>query len=413
MELISSDHGINDADTLKRSLGASDTYTDKHGRERPTFQYGAGGTGAEAWQVLTPVRARPGGVAQVNRLVRNSWRSGDAHRARSIYELPPPMGPDEILFHDKVMCLDNNHRASAWDCAQKVRVPAAFANGEIGMAAGWQKPKSGRGKSNGLWVEFSTQTGLRFTFWREDIDATGERSDPILEIAYAITIHKAQGSQFNETYVVVPQPCALLSPELLYTALTRQTGRVTLLIQGDPATLRGWAHPSHSETARRLTCLFTQADPTAIPSPDGAPTVVDGSAVHRTVGGLLVKSKSEVAVGNILHGLVAEVGGTMAYERTFTCYDGTWLSPDFTIDLLNGVRILWEHLGMLPDEGYDMHWEEKLTKYRASGVSIWPDLSGVNGTLATSAESVASRGIDTERIAQHAASVIAATLQRV
>jgi hypothetical protein len=410
--LIASDQGINDADTLKRSLGASDTYTDKQGKQRLSFPYGAGGAGAEAWQVLTPIRARPGGVAQVNRLVRRSWRSGDAHRARSVYGLPPPMGPDEILFHDKVMCLDNNYRASAWDCAQQDRVPAAYANGEIGMAVGWQKPRSGRGKPDGLSVEFSTQPGLRFTFWRNAVDATGEQSGPVLEVAYAVTIHKAQGSQFNEIYVVVPQPCALLSPELLYTALTRQTGRVTLLVQGDPATLRGWAHPSHSETARRLTCLFTQVDPTAIPSPDGAPAVVDGNAVHRTVGGLLVKSKSEVAVGNILHGLVDKLGGTMAYERTFTCHDGSWLSPDFTIDLPNGLRILWEHLGMLPDEGYDQHWKEKLTKYRASGVSVWPDVSGSNGTLVTSGESVASRGIDTQRIAQHAAAVITPTRRR-
>jgi hypothetical protein len=250
---------------------------------------------------------------------------------------------------------------------------------------------------------------LRFTFWRNDIDATGEQSGPVLEIAYTVTIHKAQGSQFKETYVVVPQPCALLSPELLYTALTRQTGRVTLLVQRDTATLRGWAHPSHSETARRLTCLFTQVDPTSIPSPDGAPAVVDGNAVHRTTGGLLVKSKSEAAVGNILHALVDKSGGTMASERTFTCHDGSWPSPDFTIDLPSGLRILWEHLGILPDEGYDSDWEEKLRKYRASGVSIWPDLTGANGILATSAESVASRGIDTQRIAKHATAVLDST----
>jgi hypothetical protein len=398
--LIATDYGIVDADTLKRSLGATENYNG-----RPSFPRGKGGEGAEVWQVLTPVRARPGGVTQINRLVRRSWRAGDAHRARSNYKLPPPMGPDELLFHDKVICLDNEYRATAWNYGKATKVDGTYANGEIGMAVGW--PTQDRGKPGGLWVEFSSQRGMRFTFWGNDLDATGERSRPLLELAYGITIHKAQGSQFKETYVVLPQPCALLSPELLYTALTRQTGRVTLLVQGDPAMLRGWAHPSRSETARRLTCLFAPVDPTSVPTPEGSPAVVDGNAIHRTIGGLLVKSKSEVAVGNILHGLVDSVGGTMAYERTFACNDGSWLSPDFTIDLPHGQRILWEHLGMLPDGEYDARWEEKLAKYRASAVSVWPDTSGTEGTLVTSTESVATRGLDTRRIAELATEVLA------
>ena len=403
---ISADHGVADANTLKRSLGASEAYTGARGRTRPLFPQGRGGMGADNWQVLTPVRSRPGGVAQINRLVRRTWRPGDAHSARLSYGLPAPMGPDEILFHDKVICLDNNHRASAWHCDRRTRLDAVYANGEIGMVVGWQKPKSG--KPSGLWVEFSTQPGMRFTFWPGALDATAERSMPALELAYGVTIHKAQGSQFIETYVVIPQPCALLSPELLYTALTRQTTRTTLLVEGDPATLRGWAHPSRSETARRLTCLFAAVDPTSVPSSEGAPTVVDGNAVHRTTGGLLVKSKSEVVVGDILQPLVDTRGGTLAYERTFTCHDGSWLLPDFTIELPGGLTILWEHLGMLSDGTYDERWNEKLRKYRASGVSIWPDTSGTRGTLATSAESVATRGIDAKRISEHARAVLKA-----
>ncbi|HEY5984815.1 MAG TPA: hypothetical protein VIV12_00330 [Streptosporangiaceae bacterium] len=36
------------------------------------------------------------------------------------------------------------------------------ANGEIGMAVGWPTRK---GRALGLWVEFSTQSSLQFTFW--------------------------------------------------------------------------------------------------------------------------------------------------------------------------------------------------------------------------------------------------------
>lgn len=45
--------------------------------------------------------------------------------------------------------------------------------------------------------------------------------------AFALTVHAAQGSQFEETLVVLPgQPSRVLTRELLYTALTRSTRRV-------------------------------------------------------------------------------------------------------------------------------------------------------------------------------------------
>lgn len=46
---------------------------------------------------------------------------------------------------------------------------------------------------------------------------------------YASTVHKAQGSQFREVSVVLPDPdSALLTRELLYTAITRASGAVHL-----------------------------------------------------------------------------------------------------------------------------------------------------------------------------------------
>jgi len=45
-----------------------------------------------------------------------------------------------------------------------------------------------------------------------------------------MTIHKTQGSEFQRVAVVLPQePCALLSPELLYTGLTRASEQLTVL----------------------------------------------------------------------------------------------------------------------------------------------------------------------------------------
>ncbi|MGH7802794.1 MAG: ATP-binding domain-containing protein, partial [Candidatus Binatia bacterium] len=54
---------------------------------------------------------------------------------------------------------------------------------------------------------------------------------PPHETAFAMTVHKSQGSEFDEIAVVLPRkPAALVTRELLYTAVTRARTRV--LIQG-------------------------------------------------------------------------------------------------------------------------------------------------------------------------------------
>ena len=48
--------------------------------------------------------------------------------------------------------------------------------------------------------------------------------------AYATTIHRSQGSQYGAVTVIIPPGrSALLTRELLYTAITRATDRVTLV----------------------------------------------------------------------------------------------------------------------------------------------------------------------------------------
>ena len=59
-----------------------------------------------------------------------------------------------------------------------------------------------------------------------------------LELAYAISVHKSQGSEFDYVYIVVPhKESHLLSMELLYTAITRAQKKVTIFLQQDISTL--------------------------------------------------------------------------------------------------------------------------------------------------------------------------------
>lgn len=57
-----------------------------------------------------------------------------------------------------------------------------------------------------------------------------------VQTIHAMTVHKAQGSQFDRVTVVLPTPdSALLTQELLYTAITRARSEVTLI--GSPESL--------------------------------------------------------------------------------------------------------------------------------------------------------------------------------
>jgi len=51
-----------------------------------------------------------------------------------------------------------------------------------------------------------------------------------VQTIHAMTVHKAQGSQFDRVTVVLPSPDSpLLTQELLYTAITRAKSQVTLI----------------------------------------------------------------------------------------------------------------------------------------------------------------------------------------
>ena len=66
-----------------------------------------------------------------------------------------------------------------------------------------------------------------------------------------MSVHKSQGSEFDEVAIVLPDtPSPLLSRELIYTAVTRARKRV--VIHGDPAILRyAIEHPTQRNSGLR------------------------------------------------------------------------------------------------------------------------------------------------------------------
>ena len=87
--------------------------------------------------------------------------------------------------------------------------------------------------------------------------------------------------------------------------------------------------------------------------------------IHRTLSGIMVRSKSELIIANLLY----ERGIPFKYETQLRAPDGTpGPLPDFTI-VWNGEEWYWEHLGMLEKEEYKSHWEVKKEWYKTHGLS--------------------------------------------
>lgn len=351
--------------------------------------FNVGATTAEAWQILSPVRSEGWGVVELNRFVQQTWRSRVVTWAASYRSgIPRPVGNERIVYGDKVVALRNHRRDRFWPADQKAM--RYVANGELGVVTGTfvRQGRPGPDKADrDIEVEFASQREVAYKFWPSEF---GENSEPPLELAYALTVHKAQGSEFGLVVLIVPSPCRLLSRELLYTALTRQRERVVVLHQGEAADLLRLADPRHSETARRLTNLFRPPSPVEV-----AATFLEDRLIHRTERGELVRSKSELIIANMMRAR----GIDYEYEKPLTLGGGSPRWPDFTIRHPRQPQtVYWEHLGMLANEGYRRKWNEKLAWYRANGVTDEGD-GGPAGLLVLSRDDPRG-GLDAQVIAQ-------------
>ncbi|WWR19283.1 ATP-dependent RecD-like DNA helicase [Lachnospiraceae bacterium JLR.KK009] len=170
-------------------------------------------------QVLTPMRKGLLGVERLNGILQQ-------------YLNPPGQGKAErehgdIVFRegDKVMQVKNNYQLE-WEIRSKYGLAIdkgmGIFNGDTGII------KSISAYQEIMAVEFDEGRTVEYSFKQLDE----------LELAYAITIHKSQGSEYPA--VVIPLltgPRMLMNRNLLYTAVTRAKKCVTLV--GNDATFQG------------------------------------------------------------------------------------------------------------------------------------------------------------------------------
>jgi len=328
--------------------------------------------GAENFQLLSPVRREYYGVYDINHWIQQHYRENQLRESRKAWGLS--LGDEEIVWGDKAILLRNGYR-KGWDGKNRINAEEYLANGEVGLAAN----PFGGAKGKFLNIAFAGHPDVRFGFFGRDFSEEGVP----LELAYALTVHKAQGSEFGKVFVVLPKRTRLLTRELFYTALTRSKDRLVLLVEGTgPDFLFNLTH--RSETARRNTNLFKPG----IRLMAGVKTALatEGELyashlVHRTTRGHLVRSKSELAIADYLY----SVNLPYHYERPLqgTAIPGR-LRPDFSFIDDAGNVIIWEHLGMLNRADYRKGWEWKQDWYKKNGF-----IEGVN--LFTTSE---EKGLD-------------------
>ncbi|MDQ6656801.1 MAG: AAA family ATPase [Actinomycetota bacterium] len=183
-------------------------------------------SGAEL-QVVTPVHRGPAGTQALNK------------------ELKKVLNPGSGLVRgfdvgDRVVATANHLDAA----------PTGYANGEVGtiVAAG--------------------EKSLRVAFTGGEAEITGKAIGDLLH-GWAITVHRAQGSEWDAVVAVMPPEAGMmLSRPLVYTALTRARRHLSVVHAAGPALARAVRQVGAKPRRTLLQHLMRPPDPVASPTPE-------------------------------------------------------------------------------------------------------------------------------------------------
>ncbi len=186
------------------------------------------GIPADQIQVLCPTKKGPAGTVALNKLLQASLNPPAPHKQEH------KMG--EVIFRegDRVMQIRNNYDL-LWKKTDGTAVGAGVFNGDVGIIQ-----------------RVDTQLELLTVLFDDreaDYDFTQLNE---LEPAYAMTVHKSQGSEYRAVVLSAWNASSyLLSRSILYTAITR--ARQLLIIAGREETVA--AMTQNAKTGRRYTGL--------------------------------------------------------------------------------------------------------------------------------------------------------------
>lgn len=162
-------------------------------------------------QVLTPMRKGNLGVEVLNKILQKYLNPEDSNKKE--YQT----GDNLFREGDKVMQIKNNYQIE-WEIVSKYGIPIdkglGVFNGDMGIV------KEINDYAQNIVVEYDEHKRVTYPFAGLDE----------LELAYAITIHKSQGSEYPAVIMpLLSGPRMLFNRNLLYTGVTRAKACVTIL----------------------------------------------------------------------------------------------------------------------------------------------------------------------------------------
>lgn len=282
----------------------------------------------EKFQVLSPYRTGYYGTLGINKYIQSQYRFKNENASENKY----------FNHADKIIRLYN------WYWGKGKDRKLELSNGSIGLV------NIGKGYT-------------KYFFRDREKPFFSVDDEENFDLAYAITVHKSQGSDFKNVFLVVPQKQSLLSKELLYTALTRSKYRLFIFVQDIEENLLMKAK-NNSHLIHRNTSVFRE------------PTNKKGK--YSPEPGVTVSSKIEF----IIYTALQKSGLKFKYEEPLQLERLDFkIHPDFTIHLRDGKKIFWEHLGMLDTRKYYNDWQKRKANYAEHGLSDFllttDDLNGV------------------------------------
>lgn len=184
-------------------------------------------------QVLAPLKAGVCGIENLNKELQKSLNPFSRLKNEIV------VGSTILRENDKVMQTSNNYNLE-WKRSEE---------GDV-------LEENGKGVFNGdmgTISEINLQTGeVEITFDDKKVVVYPRSELSQISLAYAITIHKSQGSEFDVVIIpVISGPSLILTRNLIYTAVTRAKKMVVLV--GDKQALVRMVKNSH--TAKRYTML--------------------------------------------------------------------------------------------------------------------------------------------------------------
>lgn len=280
------------------------------------------------FQILSPYLSGLSGADGLNDYIQRTFKK----------EMPSNILKGLFKESDKVIWTKNYYEGET----------LLIANGSMGVIKG--------GRSEKLYFQENNYEPIKLSGIR-----SAERES--IELAYAISIHKSQGSGFDHLFIVIPNRIGFLSRELIYTALTRCRKSVTLFVQRSQLSSK----PSNiMDLARRRT--FTDCRKTSLLL--NQPFRYYGLEPEE---GVYVQSRSELMIYHALKKQREELGKDkfqFLYEEYPIVENNIKLKikTDFTI-IYNGKIWYWEHLGLLGKRSYERVWKTvKRPNYSSSNL---------------------------------------------